>query len=153
MTGTAPDVLPDWLAHDSARTWREPGGSVTSGDSVGGPRVATPGVGDARPVVARGGDSRGVVARDADVRDARHAHARPADTVTEEGHPATDGPDPADDRDTWPEEIPESLRPPFTGSPLARLRAWRRRHLLRQERAEEFIAEAYSPSAGLPVAR
>lgn len=35
MTGTAPDVLPDWLAHDSARTWREPGGSVTSGDSVG----------------------------------------------------------------------------------------------------------------------
>lgn len=43
MTGTAPDVLPDWLAHDSARTWREPGGSVTSGDSVGGPRVADSG--------------------------------------------------------------------------------------------------------------
>ncbi|MDO5711375.1 MAG: ABC transporter ATP-binding protein [Micrococcales bacterium] len=50
-------------------------------------------------------------------------------------------------------EVPRSLQPPYVGSPSERIAAWRRRHLLRKERAEEFVARAMSPSAGLPVAR
>ena len=163
MTGTAPDVLPEWLAQDSARTWREPGTQVASSVAVDGARLATPVARVAGPVPARGGDSHGAVEWDVDGRDARDAHARfadaghagarPAGAATQDVQPAAPGSDTAGDRDPWPEELPESLRPPFTGPPLARLRAWRRRHLLRQERADEFIAEAYSPSAGLPVAR
>jgi len=49
-------------------------------------------------------------------------------------------------------EIPEELLPPRSGSLASRLRAWRRRHLLRERRAEEFFAASRHPERGLPVA-
>jgi ABC-type multidrug transport system fused ATPase/permease subunit len=59
--------------------------------------------------------------------------------------------------DTWrstglPPQVPEALLPPKSGSPKARLRAWRQRHLLRERRAEEFFADSRRPDLGLPVA-
>jgi ABC-type multidrug transport system fused ATPase/permease subunit len=48
--------------------------------------------------------------------------------------------------------VPEALLPPRSGSPAARLRAWRQRHLLRARRAEEFFAASRAPERGLPVA-
>lgn len=171
MTYTTPDVLPVWLAEDSIRTWRE---SDLSPEPVDGLRAAPPDARDPRiPVdhdvaprsavvaadrragVASDGDARRAVARDADARaavahdaDALRAGAPPQDTRRSASES-----EPAGGPDTWPAEIPQSLRPPFTGHPLQRLRAWRRRHLLRKARAEEFIAAAYAPSAELPVAR
>jgi len=48
--------------------------------------------------------------------------------------------------------VPEELLPPKSGSPAARLRGWRQRHLLRGRRAEEFFADSRKPDLGLPVA-
>jgi ABC-type multidrug transport system fused ATPase/permease subunit len=48
--------------------------------------------------------------------------------------------------------VPQELLPPQSASLAARLRAWRRRHLLRQRRAEEFFAASRHPDRGLPVA-
>jgi ABC-type multidrug transport system fused ATPase/permease subunit len=49
-------------------------------------------------------------------------------------------------------QVPESLLPPKSGSLASRLRALRRRHLLRERRAEEFFADSRKPDLGLPVA-
>ncbi|HJY46964.1 MAG TPA: ABC transporter ATP-binding protein, partial [Propionibacteriaceae bacterium] len=48
--------------------------------------------------------------------------------------------------------IPEALLPQRRGSWVARLRAWRQRHLLRERRAEEYFADSRKPDLGLPVA-
>jgi ABC-type multidrug transport system fused ATPase/permease subunit len=49
-------------------------------------------------------------------------------------------------------QVPEVLLPPKSGSLPSRLRALRRRHLLRERRAEEFFADSRKPDLGLPVA-
>jgi ABC-type multidrug transport system fused ATPase/permease subunit len=49
-------------------------------------------------------------------------------------------------------DVPAELLPPKTGSVSSRLRAWRQRHLLRQQQAEEFFAASRNPERGLPVA-
>ena len=49
-------------------------------------------------------------------------------------------------------QVPEALLPPDSGSLATRLRALRRRHLLRERRAEEFFADSRKPDLGLPVA-
>jgi ABC-type multidrug transport system fused ATPase/permease subunit len=49
-------------------------------------------------------------------------------------------------------QVPEVLLPPESGSLASRLRALRRRHLLRERRAEEFFADSRKPDLGLPVA-
>ncbi len=49
-------------------------------------------------------------------------------------------------------QVPEVLLPPKSGSWASRLRALRRRHLLRERRAEEFFADSRKPDLGLPVA-
>ena len=49
-------------------------------------------------------------------------------------------------------QLPEALLPPRSGSVASRLRALRRRHLLRERRAEEFFADSRKPDLGLPVA-
>jgi len=59
--------------------------------------------------------------------------------------------------ETWrdgppPSRVPTELHPPRTGSTRSRLRAWRRRHLLRERRAQEFYAAQRAPVRGLPVA-
>ena len=59
--------------------------------------------------------------------------------------------------ETWrntapPPRVPDALRPPQSGSPRVRLRAWRQRHLLRERRAQEYFASSSSPERGLPVA-
>jgi ABC-type multidrug transport system fused ATPase/permease subunit len=59
--------------------------------------------------------------------------------------------------ETWRTEppaprVPEELRPPETGSVFDRLRAWRRRHLLRERRAQDYFAASRRPERGLPVA-
>lgn len=59
--------------------------------------------------------------------------------------------------DTWREEppaprVPDELLVDRTLSPPARLGAWRRRHRLRQERAEAYYAQSRNPEQGLPVA-
>ncbi|HEV2930137.1 MAG TPA: ABC transporter ATP-binding protein, partial [Propionibacteriaceae bacterium] len=48
--------------------------------------------------------------------------------------------------------VPAELDPPRTGSALDRLRAWRRRHLLREQRAREYFDASRQPERGLPVA-
>lgn len=58
---------------------------------------------------------------------------------------------------TWqesasPPPIPETLRRPHTGGPGQRLRAWRRRHLLREQRARDEYQASRNPERGLPVA-
>jgi ABC-type multidrug transport system fused ATPase/permease subunit len=59
--------------------------------------------------------------------------------------------------ETWrstppPPQVPEVLLAPKSGSSASRLRALRRRHLLRERRAEEFFADSRKPDLGLPVA-
>ena len=49
-------------------------------------------------------------------------------------------------------QVPDALLPPRKGSWVARLRAWRQRHLLRERRAAEFFADSRKPDLGLPVA-
>jgi ABC-type multidrug transport system fused ATPase/permease subunit len=48
--------------------------------------------------------------------------------------------------------IPPDLDPPKTGSASDRLRAWRRRHLIREQRARDYFTETRQPERGLPVA-
>jgi ABC-type multidrug transport system fused ATPase/permease subunit len=59
--------------------------------------------------------------------------------------------------ETWrsePEEapFPASLVPPRAGSPGFRLRAWRDRHLLREQRARDYFQSSRRPERALPVA-
>ena len=59
--------------------------------------------------------------------------------------------------ETWRTEPPAprvcaELRPPHTGSVFDRLRAWRRRHLLRERHAQDYFAASRQPERGLPVA-
>ena len=59
--------------------------------------------------------------------------------------------------ETWrsePEEapFPASLVPPRTGSVGVRLRAWRDRHLLREQRARDYFRTSRRPERALPVA-
>ena len=49
-------------------------------------------------------------------------------------------------------QVPDALLPPRKGAGVARLRAWRQRHLLRERRAAEFFADSRKPDLGLPVA-
>ena len=58
---------------------------------------------------------------------------------------------------TWrsnPQEpaVPAALLPPRTGSPGTRLRAWRARHLLREQRADAYFVGSRRPERALPVA-
>jgi ABC-type multidrug transport system fused ATPase/permease subunit len=48
--------------------------------------------------------------------------------------------------------VPAALRPPETRSAGDRLRAWRSRHLLREQRAADTYAASRQPERGLPVA-
>ncbi|UFU06347.1 ABC transporter ATP-binding protein [Ruania halotolerans] len=48
--------------------------------------------------------------------------------------------------------IPPELRPPRTGTVRERTAAWRRRHLLREQRAQDTYARSRNPERGLPVA-
>src|SRR5690242_19667155 len=48
--------------------------------------------------------------------------------------------------------VPEELRPPESGSVAERLSALRRRHLLRERRAQEFVADTMNARKGLPIA-
>ncbi|GAA2093164.1 ABC transporter ATP-binding protein [Microlunatus panaciterrae] len=60
--------------------------------------------------------------------------------------------------ETWSAEpvpasrVPAELRPPTQGSVPARLAAWRRRHLLREQRARDYYSSSRTPERGLPVA-
>jgi ABC-type multidrug transport system fused ATPase/permease subunit len=59
--------------------------------------------------------------------------------------------------ETWrsaPEDppFPASLLPPRTGSAAFRLRAWRDRHLLREQRARDYFRSSRRPERALPVA-
>lgn len=71
----------------------------------------------------------------------------------------------ADSAATWDEErtrsaaagdiggrVPPELVPPRTGGTRERLRWWRRRHLIREERARNYYARSRNPERGLPVA-
>ena len=49
--------------------------------------------------------------------------------------------------------LPAELRPTPGVSVPTRLRNLRRRHLLRERRAQEFVADAMSPDKGLPIAQ
>ena len=53
---------------------------------------------------------------------------------------------------SMPERIPSELRVPHGVGARERLRAWHRRHLLRERRAQEFYAQSRNPVRGLPVA-
>lgn len=48
--------------------------------------------------------------------------------------------------------VPEELRPPASASVRARLTALHRRHLLRERRAQEFVADTMNARTGLPIA-
>ncbi|GAA1826141.1 ABC transporter ATP-binding protein [Microlunatus capsulatus] len=48
--------------------------------------------------------------------------------------------------------VPPVLEPPYRGAPRERLRAWRARHLAREERAEEYYRGSRRPARALPVA-
>ncbi|MEO9152478.1 MAG: ABC transporter ATP-binding protein [Lapillicoccus sp.] len=48
--------------------------------------------------------------------------------------------------------VPTQLRPPRPASAGVRLRTLRRRHLLRERRAREFVADTMNPRKGLPIA-
>lgn len=71
----------------------------------------------------------------------------------------------ADSAATWDEErsrsaavgeetrrVPPELIPPRSGPTRARLRAWRQRHLLREQRARDYYDRSRNPDRGLPVA-
>jgi len=49
--------------------------------------------------------------------------------------------------------IPEELVPPTTATVAERAAAMRRRHLLRERRAAEFVADTMSSTKGLPIAQ
>jgi ABC-type multidrug transport system fused ATPase/permease subunit len=58
---------------------------------------------------------------------------------------------------TWdaahrPPPVPVELRPPARAGARERLVALRRRHLLRERRAQEFVADTMNATTGLPVA-
>ncbi|MEO7753984.1 MAG: ABC transporter ATP-binding protein [Terracoccus sp.] len=60
-------------------------------------------------------------------------------------------------RETWdavatPPPVPPALRPEPDLAPGQRVRALRRRHLLRERRAQEFVADSMSSTKGLPIA-
>ncbi|MDN5764265.1 MAG: ABC transporter ATP-binding protein/permease [Humibacillus sp.] len=48
--------------------------------------------------------------------------------------------------------VPDELRPPVEASPTERAGAMRRRHLLRERRAQEFVADTMKARSGLPIA-
>ena len=48
--------------------------------------------------------------------------------------------------------VPDELRPPESGSVGERVNALRRRHLLRERRAQEFVADTMNARTGLPIA-
>lgn len=48
--------------------------------------------------------------------------------------------------------VPDELRPPAQASVSERLAALRRRHLLRERRAQEFVADTMNSNTGLPIA-
>ena len=48
--------------------------------------------------------------------------------------------------------VPEELRPPESASPGERITALHRRHLLRERRAQEFVADTMNARTGLPIA-
>ncbi|GAA6526168.1 ABC transporter ATP-binding protein [Intrasporangium sp. DVR] len=48
--------------------------------------------------------------------------------------------------------VPSDLRPPASATVQERVAALRRRHLLRERRAREFVAETMSSTTGLPIA-
>ena len=48
--------------------------------------------------------------------------------------------------------VPDELRPPLAASVPERLVALRRRHLLRERRAQEFVADTMNARTGLPIA-
>jgi hypothetical protein len=48
--------------------------------------------------------------------------------------------------------VPDELRPPQTASVPQRVAALRRRHLLRERRAQEFVAATMNARTGLPIA-
>ena len=59
--------------------------------------------------------------------------------------------------ETWSDSPPENpvpaaLVPPESAGVAERLAAWRARHRLRTERAQEYFADSRSPERGLPVA-
>ncbi|WP_109473444.1 ABC transporter ATP-binding protein [Ornithinimicrobium cavernae] len=60
---------------------------------------------------------------------------------------------------TWDEAdrrgpaVPEELVPPVSASLAERAAAMRRRHLLREQRAAEFVADTMNATKGLPIAR
>jgi ABC-type multidrug transport system fused ATPase/permease subunit len=49
-------------------------------------------------------------------------------------------------------DVPDELRPPAEASVPERLAALRRRHLLRERRAQEFVADSMNQRKGLPIA-
>lgn len=49
-------------------------------------------------------------------------------------------------------DVPDELRPQGEGSVSERLAALRRRHLIRERRAQEFVADSMRPRKGLPIA-
>ncbi len=51
-----------------------------------------------------------------------------------------------------PARVPAELQPPRSGSVFDRLRAWRSRHLLREQRAQDYFAASRRPERALPVA-
>lgn len=60
--------------------------------------------------------------------------------------------------DTWvvrsgrPPAVPEELQPPSIATPSERIQALRRRHLLRERRADENYAATRNPEQGWPIA-
>ena len=63
----------------------------------------------------------------------------------------------ADSAETWQSRpaspvVPPELVPPTSGPIFSRLRAWRQRHLLREQRARDYYAASRQPERGLPVA-
>ncbi|OFE14801.1 multidrug ABC transporter ATP-binding protein [Humibacillus sp. DSM 29435] len=63
----------------------------------------------------------------------------------------------AESRRTWDAAVdlpvvPDELRPPTQASPSERVAAMRRRHLLRERRAQEFVADTMNARTGLPIA-
>ncbi|QDO89765.1 ABC transporter ATP-binding protein [Ornithinimicrobium ciconiae] len=57
-----------------------------------------------------------------------------------------------DAADTDAPAIPDALVPPTTATVPERAAAMRRRHLLREQRAAEFVADTMSSTRGLPIA-
>ena len=63
----------------------------------------------------------------------------------------------AESRRTWDAAVelppvPDELRPPTQASVSERVAAMRRRHLLRERRAQEFVADTMNARTGLPIA-